>query len=221
MKLLSVNRARSIWVGNLIDLNPRGYSLIRIVPDIINKYGFQKFPTKFEEFDPAEGVKFLGGIYQNDAKHKINVDIQIFNWGSVVDTRSSTKDSDDFLDEFLTWIVKEMDLVPYQEIIRTKVYLSELSVQTDKSLNALNPKLDKFARRLTSLIAGHEHHPIKLETSAIALSTDPNIVGPPGAFRFERAENIPFSENRYYSAAPLQTDIHLEMLKELESILKS
>lgn len=222
MKLLSINRSRCIWFVNLTDLNPHGHSLLRIIPRIIEKYNFQKFPSNFEEFDLTQGVKFLGGTFKKkNSEYDINVDFYAFNWGAFADTRSSTEDSDAFLDELLTWIGNELDLVPYQEILKTKVYLSELWVQTDKPLNALNQKLNDFSNRLTSLIVGHEHHPIAFETSGIAFGTDPNIGNTPGPFKFERAENTPFGENRYYSAAPLQTNLHFEMLEELESILNS
>lgn len=222
MRLLSVQRARSLWFVNLTDLNPHGHSLLRIIPRIIEKYNFQKFPTKYEEFDLTQGAKFLGGTFKKkNSEHDINVDFYAFNWGLFADTRSSTEDSDAFLDELLTWIAIELDLVPYQEILKTKVFLSELWVQTDKPLNSLNPKLTDFANRLTSLIVGHEHHPIAFETTGINLWTNPIITNPPGAFRFERVEGAPFNENRYYSAAPLQTDVHLEMLMEFEDILGS
>lgn len=221
MKLLSIQRARSLWFVNVTDLNPHGYNLLKIVPNIIEKYRFQLFPTKFEEFDLTQGVKYHGGTFQIDSQHDISVDVNIYNNGLLVDTRSSTKDADAFLDEFLTWIASELDLVSYQEVLNTKIYVSELWVQTDKPLNALNPKLADFAKRLTSLIVGHENHPIAFETTGIYLSTNPIITNPPGGFRFERVEGAPFNENRYYSAAPLQTDLHLEMLEELENILSS
>lgn len=219
MKLLSVQRARSIWFVNLMDLNPRGYNLLSIIPAIIEKYKFQSFPTKWEELDLTKGVKYLGGTFQKDSRHDISVELNIYSNGLFADTRSSTEDSDAFLDELLTWITAEFDLVPYQEILNSKVYISELNMQTDSHLNALNPKLTAFANRLTSLIEGHENHPIAYETVGIYLWTNPIITNPPGGFRFERVEGAPFNENRYYSAAPLQTNLHLEMLEELEKIL--
>ncbi len=217
MKLLSVNQARSIWFIKLVDFT-RGRSLISMIPSIVNRYKFQIFPTKPEEFELGNGVKFSLGSFQKDQQN-MAIDLVIFSDGLVADTKSSTEDSDFFLNESLTWIAVEFGLVPYQEVLRSKVYLSELWVQTDKSLNSLNPKLESFAKRLTSLIVGHEHHPISFETSGINFWTDPIIVNPPGAFRFERAEKAPFGEQRYYSAAPLQTDVHLEMLGEFENIL--
>jgi len=219
MKLLSVKQARSIWFINIMDLI-HGRSSVPLIPSIVEKYKFQIFPNKPDELDLSKGVKFLAGTFQKD-QHNIGIDLTVFNDGFVADTRSSTDDSDAFLNEHLTWITTELGLPPYPEVLRSTVYLSELWVQTDKPLNALNPKLADFANRLTSLIVGHGHHPIAFETTGISFWTDPIVVNPPGPFRFERADNTPFGERRYYSTAPLQTNIHFEMLKELENILGS
>ncbi|MFZ5453621.1 MAG: hypothetical protein ACOZF2_17315 [Thermodesulfobacteriota bacterium] len=218
MKLLSVLQARSIWVMFLNELNPRGINLIHLFQPLIARYNFQIFPTKVEDLIGKEvtEIKFSGGTFNN-----IGIELIIFNWGLVAQTRSSTVDSDAFLNDLLTWVSTEVDVMPYYEVLRTKVYLSELQVQTDKPLNALNPKLINFSKRLTELIEGHEYHPIAFETSGISLWTDPMIANVPGPFKFERQGDVPFGENRYYSAAPLQTDIHLEILEELEAILSS
>jgi hypothetical protein len=219
MKLLSVQRARSIWLVNLVDLNPHGRNVFSLIAPIIAKYKFVQFPTKPEELDLSNGIKFVGGSFQKDPQNDIAIDLTIFNDGFIADTRSSTEDSDAFFEEFFSWIVIEFGLVPYKEILRSRVYVSELWVETDKSLNTLNPKLENFAKRLTTLIVGHNHHPISFETYGISFWTNPTITLPPGPFKFERAEGSPFNENRYFSAAPLQTDVHLEILEELENIL--
>jgi hypothetical protein len=218
MKLVSVKQARAIWLINLIDLNPRGRNMLALVQNIVNRYHFAQFPTKPEELDLSKGVKFRWGTVQkNDVP--INIDLTIYNDGFLADTRSSTNDSDAFLDEFLTYMAEEFNFVPYNEVIRTKSYVSELFVTTDKSLNTLNPKLEKFGKLITSFVKGHSHHPIAFETVGITFWTDQTITLPPGPFRFERVIDIPFAENRYYSAAPLQTESHLEVLEEFEKIL--
>lgn len=222
MQLLAVKQARSIWLIYLADLNPRGHNLFSLIPLIIEKYKFLLFPNpnKLEEFDLQKGIKFGNGSFQKDPQYNIEVDLTIYNDGFIADTRSSTKDSDTFLDEFLTWISSEFNLVPYQEVLRKKSYVSELWVHTDKSLKTLNPRLENFAKKINSLIEGHNHHLINYEPTGIIFNTDP-VLYPPGPFRFERMIEVPFAENRYYSAAPLQTEVHLELLEELESILSS
>ncbi len=221
MRLLSVKLARAIWLVHAVDLNPRGRNTLSLVRPLVDRYRFVQVPNKIEDFDLSKGIKFLGGNFKKNPQEEIAIDLTIYNDGIIADTRSSTDDTDVFLDELLTWISTEFGFVPYQDVLRSKVYVSELWVQTDRLLNALNPKLDAFAQRLTSLVAGHSHHPIAFETSGVSLWTDPTITNPPGPFRFERADLTPFGENRYYSAAPLQTSVHLQMLLELEGIIGS
>ncbi len=220
MQLLAVKQARSLWFSYLAEINPRGRNLFSLIPFIISKYKFLLFPNpnNLEDFDLQKGIKFDNGSFQKDSENNIDVALTVYNDGFIADTRSSTKDSDVFLDEFLTWMSSEFNLVQYQEVIRRKAYVSELWVHTDKSLNTLNPRLEKFAKKITSLIEGHSHHPINYESTGIIFNTDP-VLYPPGPFRFERMIDIPFAENRYYSGAPLQTEVHLELLEELESIL--
>lgn len=221
MHLLSVKQARSIWLINAVDLNPRGLNLFGLINPIVAKYNFKVYPTKLEELVGKEviEIKFDGGGFQKDPQNNIAITLTIFNDGFVVDTRSSTRDSDAFLDDFLNYLSNEFGLSPYQDVLRSKIYVSELWVKTEKYLNALNPKLANFSKRLTSLIEGHSYHPIAYETSGIIFWTDPIVTNPPTPFRLERMIDRPFAENRYYSVAPLQTDIHLEMLNELEKIL--
>ncbi|MEW6215977.1 MAG: hypothetical protein AB1478_12375 [Nitrospirota bacterium] len=223
MKLLSIKQARSIWLIYLIELNPRGLNLYTLIKPIIEKYKFQIYPRPEELGFGKEirEIKFGGGNFQKDPKHNIAFDLTIHNDGLIVDTRSSTQDSDNILKEFLTWISAEIDLVPYNEVLRSQLYLSELYVHTEKSLNSLNPKLADFATRLNSLMIGQHDQPIALETSSISFWNDSTKGSPVGSFRFERVIDVPFSTNRYYSVASLQTDAHLKMLDELEDILSS
>ncbi len=221
MKLRSVKLARAIWLVNYYDINPYGTSLVPALPKIVGKYMFQIIPTKAEEFDLSKGVNFRDGTFQNNDR-ALAINLTIFGDGLVADTRSSTDDSDFFINELLTWMSIEFGLAPYQEFLKSKMYLSELWIQTDKALNSLNPKLDNFAKQLTESIVGRSHQPLAFETTGISFWTDTTImVNPPGPFRFEREENAPFGEHRYYSSAPLQTDVHLGLLTELEAILTS
>jgi hypothetical protein len=222
MKLLSVKQARSIWLAYLMDLNPHGIDLLALIPFIREKYRFLELTPTIDKINKeTKEIKFGLGSFQKDPQYNISVDLSIYVDGLIADTRSSTNDSDVFLAEFFNWTAKEFGLTPYEEVLRTKLYVSELFVQSDKSLNDLNPKLTNFAKKLTSLIVGHEHHPVSFETIGIQFWTSPIITNPPGPFRLERLIDVPFSENRYYSVAPLQTDIHLEMLEEFERILGS
>ena len=221
MKLLSVHLARSIWVFVLNDLNPRGQSISDLASEIASRYNFSTYPTKApEDYDLQKGVVFQLGTFQNRRKQSVNVHLTAYNDGFVADTRSSTDDSDEFLKDIFDWLSKEYGFTPIQDIIRSKVYVSEVYVRIDSPLNILNPKLEEFSKLLSSRVEGYGEN-VTLETTGILFMRDPGKIGRPGPFKLERQEGIPFEENRYYSLAPLKTEDHLELLKEFEKILTS
>jgi hypothetical protein len=222
MRLLSVARARSIWVMRLDDLNPRGRILVSLIIEIAKRYAFLEH-TKLEEVphlaELNKGLAFLRGVFVNNAQIPVAVDLNIYSDSIFADTQSSTDDSDAFLSDLLNWTAAEFGLTPYSEILRSRLYLSELWVQTDKSLNSINPQLNALADRFSLLVSNYSGRPATFAPTGITLWNDRSVPNPFGPFKFERAENASFAENRYYSAAPLPTATHLELLEELESIL--
>jgi hypothetical protein len=84
-------------------------------------------------------------------------------------------------------------------------------------LTTINPKLGKIAKALASLVPPGSS--TSYEATSLAFSTDFKDGTPLVSFKFERQINIPFSEHRYYSSAPVHTDDHLELLESLEKML--
>jgi hypothetical protein len=221
MELVSVVDARAIWFINARDMNPRGLNLWRtFLPAFVDKYQFTKYPIEMN-FDPNRelGDKFLGGTYRNAQGLDIMLNFTSYDDGMVADTRSSTQDSEAFLEELSRWIVEDFGLVFRPEMVRRKGYVNELIVKSEYSLNALNPQLGKFAARLSSLTSTPTES-FNIETAGITFAAD-GLGLRPSPFRFERENDTLFSENRYYSQAPVQTDVHFELLNELERILTS
>lgn len=226
MKLLSVNTARSIRLLETRYLNPRGKNIeYELIEWLKKTYQFQKFPDFPLKDVETQGLVFSGGRFpcgkDEDGKDKnIYVDLTIFNDGVVANTRSSTKDADEFLSEALILVAGEFHLAYSPEMVRKKLYLSEVEIKLDKALKFLNPKLEQFAIRISSL---HESSPpIAYDFSSIGFWPDPAIQQmPPSPFRVERKLNTAWSENKYYSAAPLHTDHHLKLLEEFETILSA
>lgn len=212
MNLLAVSCARSIWLFQIYDWNARGRSLNPIYFALSEKYKFVKYP-KLQEIDWQKGIKFEDGVFVNRAGEELAVNLTIYNDGLVADTRSSTIDSDYFLEQLLGFLTSDYGFPDYQTVLRKKAYSSELFVRLERRVDSINSRLRSFAERLSTLISddGVEFRP------SINLVTDPGRTSVNLAFRFEPAIGFPFSENRYYTLAPVPTDIHLTLLKEFES----
>lgn len=215
MKLLSVSLARSIWLGPMIDYNPRGLRLDSILHQfLIDTYKFRKIPALIDPVKPGDGRKYQEGefeVYGN----LIIVDFVIYTDGVVVDSRSSTVHNELFLEDVFKGFSKYIKLPTPDEVIKEKLYLSQVYVTTDKNLEIINPKVKQISKYLNN----HVTDATDVQLGGLSFWSDQAIKRPPTPFTFERTLNTPFSDNRYYSAAPLQTDEHLELLDKLESIL--
>lgn len=215
MRLLSINLARSIWLCHIFEFNPKGKSLYPAIPLLVNSYKFKRFPSQTDIPDYDKGIKFEDGEFKSSGGDVISINFTVYTDGLVVDTRSSTKDSDAFLVEILTRLSEDFDLPNYEQIIGRKTYLSQLYITTDKSLELINPKLKEISKYLSDKLS----HPF--ETGGISFWPDQTMRINLPAFTFERVLNVPFAEKRYYSSAPLETEKHIGLLDKLEGILSS
>ncbi len=217
MKLLSINLARSIWLINLIDINPYGLHGATIFEDIIRRYEFIKFP-RLSEIDLQKGAMFEGGRFENKKGNVIIISMQIFNDGFVVDSRSSTDDSEDFLKEMLSYLTDKYGLANYKSALRKINYVSQLYITTDKSLEIINPKFKTISEYLNKNTVGFDT--ISFELGGIQFWNDQVNKDNPSPFTLERTLNTPFSEKRYFSTSCLRTEQHLELLEILDKLIE-
>lgn len=217
MKLLSVEQARSIWLFPMADMNPSGKFLYPIIGDIISRYKFSNIPDIAEAIKNNQGIILGNGAFAHKKHGEISADLGIYNDGLVGDTKTDSDASDTFIDDLLTWISKEYGL-KYPNNIR-KQYASKIYVESNKRLDALNPKLEKFANALSakSISLGK----VSYELGGINFTAEQTGSLVPAVFRFERVEKVPYSDNRYYSFSGLSIADHLELLDQLEEILGS
>jgi hypothetical protein len=218
MELLNVKQARSIWLFDIDELNPQGKS---IQPELVewlkDNYHFEKFPKSLSALSENKGVAFEEGSYQLRDEFFISVNLTLYNDGVVADTMSSTEDTDKFIDDALNLAVKDFGLHYTSHLVRQKLYVSELYVQCGRSLGGLNKGLKSFSDRLSSLSSSTK---ASFDVSSIGFWADPSASPvQTGPFQFERKAGTAFSENRFYSRAPLPTKDHLALLDDFEHLL--
>lgn len=219
MRVLNVVAARSTWLFELADLNPKGKSLFPEIVDWLKEtYNFDEAPGPTSKVDDGKGMIFKKGEFQAREEVFVDVELTLFNDGLVANSSSSTDDTDKFLENVIASAMTEFSLTFDSTMIRRKLYLSELNVRLDQPLVNLNPKLAQFAEKLSSMCSTIITQPF--EVGGLSLWTDvTNSVYKAPPFSIERRLNAPFHENRFYSKAPLQTEQHITLLKELEQIL--
>lgn len=216
MNVLHVNTARVIWLVDSADLNPRGLNLYPALEAIRKRYGFQVFPEsvdKMNEYAP-EGIAFRLGSFENQGEPFTISKAVIFGDGLVVDTGFSTDLGEAFLEDALGFASETFGLTYRPEMVHTKIFTSEMVVHTDRDMSKLFAPLTRVQEKLNAW-SGHKFHP-----GGFGLAIDTSeTTAKPAPFRFEWEVNKPHRLGRFYTAAPLPTQKHIELLNELEGVL--
>jgi hypothetical protein len=189
------------------------------VKGMVERYGFEKFPKTSEEYQqPSTGAVFSLGKVGNIVIENYTV----YPRGVVIDTRSSTDDSERVLKDVTEWLCGLSGIDPSADRISRRFYLSQVNFRSQKSLDALNPNLRLLADRLTEIVSGYAKQRLDFQTTGISFQFDVTQgVAYSLPMKIERLEGAQFSENKYFSAAPLKTDQHIHLLEEFETILIS
>jgi len=214
MQLSAVLLARVVFFVESNDLNPRGTAYYpAIVRGLVERYGFQKFPQKPEEFDEAKGVVFEMGRIRD-----VTIDrVSIFENGLQLDTTRGTDVSEAILVDALVWASETQGLVYKPEMVKRKGYVSNFTFYSDAPLLQTNPLLNNLSGKVSKVVSENLKFPVSFQPSAILIGQDPEGQRLPAAtFSIERRVQTPFSERKYFSAAPLPTDMHLGLVEEYE-----
>ncbi|MBZ5512190.1 MAG: hypothetical protein LAN70_13625 [Acidobacteriia bacterium] len=220
MQLLNVLSARSTWLFDINDLNPRGKSVMdELIDWLKDSYNFEKAPSSPTDFDDTKGLAFKRGRFQAREEIFVDVELTIYTDGIVANTWSSTRDTDAFIEDVLKSAAAEFGLTFKPDMVRLKSHLSEITIRLDQPLSSLNARLSEFAAKLTKSADPQGAPPF--EVGGLSFWADAsNLAFKIAPFTLERKVGAPFGENRYYAKAPLHTDDHIRLIGELEEILK-
>jgi len=210
-----------MWAFNPQLLSAQGFSLQEVFKKLNERYSFAKPPQHPLDLDPkTSSLMFQLGTFTNSAKKPVNVTLGIFNNGITGETTSTTADATEFLQDLTTWMTKEFGFQLPSKV--EKGYLSQITVELAiPSLAPTNPKLQVISGTLSANTKALDGKPRQFEIGALNFwSEDVGAQLAPSPFRLERKWGVPFSSNQYFSLAPLETRQHLDLLSELEKILK-
>lgn len=220
MKILFVGLARAIWLFETSQLNPKGLSLQPTIEKLTEKYKFSKAPKNPLDYDDQRALVFKSGTFINSKGIPVMITFSIYSDGLVADTTSSTNDATEFLAEVMTWLKTDCGLLPPPEI--RKGYVSQMDVECVTPLINVNPKLTNFLHDIELRVKSADGMVRRYEVGGLSFWTeDITKPGAPAPIKFERKFNAPWSANHYFSQAPLETTVHLELLNELEALLKA
>jgi len=219
MQLLAVRTARFIAAISTEELNPRGLVIYpSLIDGLVDRYNFDTYPEGDDELDETKGISFENGNWNG-----ILIDaVTIFSDGIIVNTRSSTKDSEAIFNEAMQWASESIGITYSPSMISRKIFVSEFILRSEVALSGLNPALQAFSKKVSDTLTTYTKLKLNYEFNGAIFHYDQwatkTSVAP---FKIERLENSDYSENKYYSVAPLPTEEHLKLLEEFEDILSA
>jgi hypothetical protein len=217
MRLASVPLARVLGYIETTELNPSGSVFFpELIQKVVERFDFQKYPQTFEETSEERGVEFFEGRWNGVNVNKFT----IFTGALIVDTSTSTADSEKILDEALIWGATELGLNYKPGMIKRRQYLSDLTFYSDVRLLAAHPAFLNLQKSLSEKSTDYLWQRKEYDLTYLGLDFDhtltPLVAAP---FSIQRRGNALFTENKYFSEAPLPTGVHVELLQQLEADL--
>jgi hypothetical protein len=166
--------------------------------------------------DPPKGAEFKHGkMVAADGREIVINTLTVFNDGVVIDT-ISTDDSEIFLADLIRWADSRKFGIRLTGI---RYYLSHIEVELPR-LSVLLSQLGALGIDVTRTLRSYGIPIPDYTLSNLGLSFDPlGYVGiQPSAFQLDRRAGKPFSENLWFSQAPLKTKDHITMLDNLSEM---
>ncbi|HEV2305969.1 MAG TPA: hypothetical protein VGR93_10650 [Candidatus Acidoferrales bacterium] len=200
-----------------MDLNPKGSAFYPdLVKALVSRYKFQEFPSSPADFDEAKGVRFALGKLGDSAIDQV----VIYAYGIVLDTRASTAESRRLLEDALRWAAKELGLVYEASMIKRWQYASQVTFYSNVGLGTDCRAFRNLAENVQKSVQDVMREKLSYELTGLLVDYDQlERKHPLGRFSIQRRDNTPFSENKYFSEAPLPTDVHLRILEQFENEL--
>lgn len=210
MNLISSEAGQAIQLLPMDEVRPLrgGPFLPDLVTEIARRYRFVSFPQKFVA---GQEIKFETGVVEHNGTTIPIRDLQIYNDGFIV-TTSHTDNSDTVMNGFIEWAITAFQFrSPVTQVSRR--YYSTIVVDFQGGLDRFMRNFDA-CRDIVSRLLGADAH-----IARMTFATDPTIPTV-SSWQIEARVGSPIGGVRYFSAAPLATRMHVDMLAVLEQAVK-
>lgn len=214
MKLSAIIQARVLAFVELYDLDPRGRTFfLDTVKRIQERYGFLQVP-KIADIEEKKGIELKTGKLGD----KVIDVLKVFDTLFVLETHSNTTDSKLILEDMFEWGKRELGLTYDPSMIRHWGYVSIVTFYSDAMISFASSPVAKLAAKVSRAVSEVWDERITFEPRSLGISHDP-LVRKNGlaSFLIQPRLETPYSENKWYSEAPLPTDVHIKLLEEFEA----
>ena len=221
MNIISFDTARATWLFPLEEFTPAaGASSPSILGEIGNKYGFARLPQITTREDMAKnGLPFGMGSFEIEGHRIIITDFIVYNDG-IAAVAEKTEWAEKFLEDIVPWVRDSFGFRDVSSGIR-KLYSSTLIVDFERPLSRLLSAYERISGIISSRTVMLIPDRPPLQFSRLDFEVDKTAVigqAVPPKFILERRAGVGFSQERYYSLAPMHTSSHIDALIEIEKL---
>jgi hypothetical protein len=219
MKIINFESSRATWLFPLEEFTPVGGSdAKKVLGRIAAKYGFSHTPTITTREDMTKaGLHFGVGQFEIEGRSVNISDFFIYEDGlAAVSHRTEWAES--FLVDIVKWTQAEFG---FRETSIKSIYSSGVVVEFETPLAGLFFGYEKISELITGrtktimpMVKPMQFSRFDFEIDKLTL--EGQTVTP--KFIIERRAGTGFERERYYSAAPMSTTDHLEVLGEIEKL---
>lgn len=122
----------------------------------------------------------------------------------------------------LAWGKEKFGLHYSPEMVKHFAYVSDLTFYSDAPLLRANRAVEGLCQKTSAALSHIWGEPVPYEPLNISVGHDPTSrkygIAP---FAISRRAETPFSENKYFSEAPLPTKLHIQILEEFEAAVSN
>jgi hypothetical protein len=219
MKLVSTDFGQVLQLMNMDEMRPlEGLYLPDFVKGLQQRYQFAVVPNDLLEALKT-GAKFHLGKKTIGDRTIVIKELGVYNDGLLIST-TNTGDSDALVDDCIKWAIDEFGLRPAQTII-PRQYTSTVVIDFEQSVDKVLGQIEIIKNLLSYSLKSRYEWSYPISLTGISFGIDPQLLPQDRNSRFslEKRVGIPFSHNRYFSAAPLPTEEHLKLLEQIEETL--
>jgi hypothetical protein len=199
---------------------------LELVTAVKEKYQFIQAPEGNQLNQP---FSFQAGKFRNKDNRTITIEQLVVAYvGSRatsigVSTRTSSDDSESFLDELIAWASETYNLETAEVFSRS--YFSQVEFVLPEPLSHHFDEFRSMAQAITTLVRGYGQKDCPLfEFTGFSINIDAvghsELSPMPQPFVVDRRAGSPYAENKYFSQAPLRTQDHRAVLEQLEAFLR-
>ncbi len=190
-------------------------SIVEMAVQLAARYQFQKGPQQLSELT-ADKVVFELGSFDGVTIQAF----EIYNDGIVVKAFHNSDVLDRFVDDLKAWIEAELGGSVIETHAVNRMYTSRLMVEmNDHALHILDG-LSSINEMITSHVENATGQRAEFLPFGFITAPDESLIAgmKPIPFRLERRNGLGFATKLFFSAAPLKTDAHIEVLNAIERL---